>query len=209
MTGDSATVTDTFNGGTPKSLGTVTQTTTFNTSSTFVVPTTQTGCVDLPNVATVTSNGTPVTATATVTACATTTVTQQNVPDGTTVTLAKTANVAVVKPSGTVRFTIHWKNTGKVAAKNVVVCDKLPSGMTFSSAAGATFKSGKACWSRKSVGVGSELNFVVVAKVDADAGSQTFNNVATATASNAPSRTANAKVRSLPQKKHRPGGVTG
>ena len=177
VTGDSATVTDTFNGGTPKSLGTVTQTTTFNTSSSFVVPTTQTGCVDLPNVATVTSNGTPVTATATVTACASTPVTEQNVPDGTTVTLTKTANVAVVKPSGTVRFTIHWKNTGKVAAKNVVICDKLPSGMTFSSAAGATFKSGKACWSRKSVGVGSELNFVVVAKVDADAGSQTFNNV--------------------------------
>ncbi len=209
VTGDSATVTDTFNGGTPKSLGTVTQTTTFNTSSSFVVPTTQTGCVDLPNIATVTSNGTPVTATATVTACASTPVTEQNVPDGTTVTLTKTANVAVVKPSGTVRFTIHWKNTGKVAARNVVVCDKLPSGMTFSSASGATFKSGKACWSRKSVGVGSQLNFVVVAKVDADAGSQTFNNVATATASNAPSRTANAKVRSLPQKKHRPGGVTG
>ena len=60
VTGDSATVTDTFNGGTPKSLGTITQTTTFNTSSSFVVPTTQTGCVDLPNVATVTSNGTPV-----------------------------------------------------------------------------------------------------------------------------------------------------
>jgi uncharacterized repeat protein (TIGR01451 family) len=209
VTGDSAVVVDTFNGGTPTPLGTVTQTTTFNTSRSFVVPTSQTGCVDLPNVATVTSNGIPVSATATATACATPAVTQQSVPDATTVTLAKTADVAVVKPGGTVRFTIHWKNTGKVAARNVEICDKLPSGMTFSSAAGATFKSGKACWTRKSVGVGSELNFVVVAKVDADAGSQKFTNVATATASNAPSRTANAKVRSLPQKKAKPGGVTG
>jgi uncharacterized repeat protein (TIGR01451 family) len=209
VTGDSAAVVDTFNGGTPTPLGTVTQTTTFSTTKTFVVPAGQTACVDLPNVATVTSNGVPVSATAIVTACATPTVTQQNVPDGTTMTLAKTANVAVAKPGGTVRFSIHWKNTGKVAVRNLQICDKLPSGMTFSSAAGAAFKSGKACWTRKSVGVGSELNLVVVAKIDADAGSQHFTNVATATASNAPSKTANAKVRSLPQKKAKPGGVTG
>ena len=69
VTGDSATVTDTFNGGAPVSLGVVTQTTTFPTSATFTVPAAQTGCVDLPNVATVTSVGTPATATATVTVC--------------------------------------------------------------------------------------------------------------------------------------------
>jgi uncharacterized repeat protein (TIGR01451 family) len=214
VTGDSATVTDTFNGGTPVPLGVVTQTTTFPTSATYVVPAAQAGCVDLPNVATVTSIGTPATATATVTVCKTTPVpsppvTPAGSPSGTTVSLKKTASVAVVKPGGTVRFTIGWKNTGKNAAKNVVICDKLPSGLTFSSAAGATFKSGKACWTHKSVAVGDSLSFVVVAKVDADAGSRTFTNVATATASNAPSRTANAKVRSLPQKAVKPGGVTG
>ena len=216
VTGDSATVTDTFNGGAPVSLGVVTQTTTFPTSATFTVPAAQTGCVDLPNVATVTSVGTPATATATVTVCKTTPVptptppvTPAGGPSNTTVSLTKSASVAVVKPGATVRFTIGWKNTGKKAARNVVICDKLPSGLTFSSAAGATFKSGKACWSRKSVGVGKRLSFVVVAKIDADAGSRTFTNVATATASNAPSRRANAKVRSLPQKSQKPGGVTG
>ena len=211
VTGDSATVTDVFNGGTPVSLGVVTQTTSFPTSATFTVPTTQTGCVDLPNVATVTSTGTPATATATVTACKTTPppVVPAGGPSNTTISLTKTASVAVVKPGGTVHFTIHWKNTGKNAAKNVVVCDKLPSGLTFSSAPGASFKSGKACWTRKSVAVGESLTFGVVAKVDADAGSRTFTNVATATASNAPSRTASAKVRSLPQKSQKAGGVTG
>jgi uncharacterized repeat protein (TIGR01451 family) len=219
VTGDSATVTDTFNGGAPVSLGVVTQTTTFPTSATFVVPAAQAGCVDLPNVATVTSVGTPATATATVTACKTTPVptttttplaTPAGGPSNTTVSLAKTANVAVVKPGATVHFTIRWKNTGKVAAKNVQICDKLPSGLTFSPApAGATFKAGKACWSRKSVAVGKSLTYDVVAKVDADAGSRTFTNVATATASNAPSKTANAKVRSLPQQTQKPGGVTG
>jgi uncharacterized repeat protein (TIGR01451 family) len=216
VTGDSATVTDTFNGGPPVSLGVVTQTTTFPTSATFTVPAAQTGCVDLPNVATVTSVGTPATATATVTVCKNTpvptttpSVTQVGGPSNTTVSLKKNASVAVVKPGATVRFTIGWKNTGKVAAKNVEICDKLPSGLTFSSAPGATFKSGKACWTRKSVAVGKSLTFGVVAKINADAGSQTFTNVATATASNAPSKTANAKVRSLPQKTQKPGGVTG
>jgi uncharacterized repeat protein (TIGR01451 family) len=211
VSGDSTTVTDTFNSGVPNSLGTVTQTTTFNTQATYTVPTTQTACVDLPNMAVVTSAGTPVTATATVTACKTAipTVVQQGTPSDTTVTLAKAANIVVVKPGGVVRFSIRWKNTGKVAAKNVVICDKLPSGLTFSSAPGATFKSGKACWKRKSVGVGSELSFAVVAKVDADAGSRSFTNVASATASNAPSKQASAKVRSLPQKSVKPGGVTG
>ena len=216
VSGDSATVTDSFNGGTPVSLGVVTQTTTFPTSATFVVPASQTGCIDLPNTAVVTSTGTPATATSTVTVCKTvppTPPTPPVVPAGgpskTTISLKKSANVAVVKPGATVRFTIGWKNTGKTAAKNVVICDKLPSGLTFSSAAGATFKSGKACWSTKSVAVGKSLTYVVVARVDADAGSRTFTNVATATASNAPSRTAKAKVRSLPQKSQKPGGVTG
>jgi uncharacterized repeat protein (TIGR01451 family) len=209
VTGDSSVVTDTFNGGTPSSLGTVTQTTTFNTQASFVVPSSQTGCVDLPNVATVTSVGTPATATATVTACVTPAVVIEGGPDSTTITLAKSANVSVVKPGGLVRFTIKWRNTGKIAAKRVVICDKLPSGMTFSSAPGSSFKAGKACWTRKSVGVGSELQFLVVAKVDADAGQQTFRNVATATAANAPSKTATATVKSLPQRKVRPGGVTG
>jgi uncharacterized repeat protein (TIGR01451 family) len=211
VSGDSAAVTDTFNSGVPNSLGTVTQTTTFNTQATYTVPTTQNGCVDLPNIAMVTSTGTPATATTTVTACKETVpaVVQQGGPSDTTIRLTKAANVSVVKPGGVVRFSIRWKNTGKVAAKNVVICDKLPSGLTFNSAPGAAFKAGKACWTRKSVRVGSELSFRVVAKVDGDAGSRSFTNVATATASNAPSKQATAKVRSLPQRSVKPGGVTG
>jgi uncharacterized repeat protein (TIGR01451 family) len=212
VTGDSADITDAFNGGAPVDLGTVNQTTTFNTSSSFTVPTTQTGCVDLPNLATVTSNGASSTANATVTACITPQVVEQGKPavtPDTVMTLTKSADVSVVKPGGLVHFTIGWKNTGKAAAKNVQICDKLPAGMTFSSAPGSTFKSGKACWTRGSVGVGNSLKFNVVAKVDADAGTQSFTNVATATASNAKSVHASAKVRSLPQRKARPGGVTG
>jgi uncharacterized repeat protein (TIGR01451 family) len=123
--------------------------------------------------------------------------------------LTKSANASVIKPGGTVGFTIRWKNTGKSDAKDVVICDRLPSGMTFGSAPGASFKSGKACWSRSSVASGKSLHFFVLAKIDADAGARSFTNVATATASNAHSVHATAKVRSLPQKAARPGGVTG
>ena len=212
-TGDSADVTDAFNGGAPVDLGTVNQTTSFNTSSSYTVPTTMTNCIDLPNTATVTSNGASTTSTATVTACITPAkVVEQGKPavtPDTVMTLTKSADVSVVAPGGLVHFTIHWKNTGKSAAKNVMICDRLPAGMTFSSAPGASFKSGKACWTKSSVAVGGDLKFSVVAKVDADAGAQTFTNVATATASNAKSVQASAKVRSLPQRKARPGGVTG
>jgi uncharacterized repeat protein (TIGR01451 family) len=124
-------------------------------------------------------------------------------------TLAKSASAAVVKPGNTVRFSLKWKNTGKFAAKNVVICDTLPSGMTFSSAPGATFKSGKACWTRSAVGSGKSLAFSVIAKIDADAGTRTLTNTAQATASNAPTVHASASVRSLPQKTAKPGGVTG
>jgi uncharacterized repeat protein (TIGR01451 family) len=216
ITGDSADIVDTFNGGAPVDLGTVNASTTFNTSSSYVIPTTQTGCADLPNTATLTSNGTTTTSTAMVTEC-TTPVTPAKVPEAkkaggptkTTMTISKTASVPVVKPGNSVRFSIRWKNTGKATAKNVVVCDTLPSGMTFASAPGAAFKSGKACWTRKAVGVGKSLAFIVIAKVDADQGAKTFTNVANATASNAKSVRAQAPVRSLPQKKVRPGGVTG
>ena len=106
-------------------------------------------------------------------------------PSNTTISLIKRASSSTVKAGGTVSFTIHWKNTGKTAAKNVVICDDLPNQMTFVSAKGSTFKNGKACWTRKSVAKGATLTFRVVARVDANVGNVKLVNVATATASNA------------------------
>ena len=106
-------------------------------------------------------------------------------------------------------FTIHWKNTGKATAKNVVICDDLPNQMTFVSAKGSTFKNGKACWTRKSVAKGATLTFRVVARVDANVGNEKLVNVATATASNAKPAKAKAPVRALRNARTRAGGVTG
>jgi uncharacterized repeat protein (TIGR01451 family) len=130
-------------------------------------------------------------------------------PSKTTISLTKRAASPTVKAGGTMAFTIVWKNTGKAKAKNVVICDDLPNQMTFVSAKGATFKNGKACWTRKFVAKGATLTFRVVAHVSATVGNGKLVNVATATASNAKPATAKAPVRALRNERTRAGGVTG
>jgi uncharacterized repeat protein (TIGR01451 family) len=132
-----------------------------------------------------------------------------SVPSKTTISLSKRASSPSVKAGGTVSFTIIWKNTGKAAARNVVICDDLPNQLTFVSAKGAAFKNGKACWMRKSVAKGTTLTFRVVARVDAGVGNKELVNVATAKASNAKPATAKAPVRALRNARTRAGGVTG
>jgi uncharacterized repeat protein (TIGR01451 family) len=132
-----------------------------------------------------------------------------SVPSKTSISLTKSASSPVVKAGTTVSFQIVWKNTGKAAAKHVVICDDLPNHMTFVSSEGASFSNGRACWTRKSVAKGATLTFRVVARVDANAGNVHLVNVATATARNAKPATAKAPVRVLRNERTRKGGVTG
>jgi hypothetical protein len=67
----------------------------------------------------------------------------------------------------------------------VLVCDTLPSHMTFVSAPGAIFVGGKACWSFASLAAGATRTFHIVAHVDADAPTGDETNVARATSANA------------------------
>ena len=163
-----------------------------------------TSCRTYDNTATITATDTPACptdASASVQVCrqsppaAATSI--KTTPKGHAISLIKRASSPTVKAGGIVSFTILWKNTGKAAAKNVVICDDLPSQMTFVSAKGSTFKNGKACWTRKSVAKGATLTFRVVARVDANVGNVKLINVATATASNAKPARAKAPVRVL------------
>jgi hypothetical protein len=108
-----------------------------------------------------------------------------------------------------VKFTIRFKVTGKAAAVNVKVCDKLPAAMVFVSAPGATFQKGQACWLRKSVKPGTTLVFRVTAKVDANVGVGTACNNVVATASNAATDRAKRCVRVLPRAGRVGGGTVG
>ena len=86
---------------------------------------------------------------------------------------------------------------GPVAAVNVVVCDTLPAHMTFSSAPGASFVGGKACWTFSRVVSGGSRTMRVIAKVDADAPAGAERNLARAASPNAGTARAAAIVHIL------------
>jgi uncharacterized repeat protein (TIGR01451 family) len=113
--------------------------------------------------------------------------------------LTKTASRSPVDAGDDVTFTIVLRNSGPASAVNVVLCDTLPSHMTFSSAPGATFVGGRACWSYASLGAGARRTVHVVADVDADAPSGVERNVARATSPNAGTAQDDAAVRILAQ----------
>jgi uncharacterized repeat protein (TIGR01451 family) len=218
---DTVNVSDLFDGAAPATLpggANLNASASFTYSRTVAVP--ATACRVYDNTATVTATDVPSYskgATVTVQACRQAPpavvppppVVPAAVPSKTTITLDKRASSPTVEAGGTVSFTITWQNTGKVAARNVLICDRLPNQMSFVSAKGATFKSGKACWARKSVAKGATLTFRVTARVEATVGNEKLVNVATATASNAKPATATAPVRARRQEATKPGGVTG
>jgi uncharacterized repeat protein (TIGR01451 family) len=214
---DSVNVTDAFDGGPAVTVdggANLTASGSFTYGRTVAVP--ATACRVYDNTASVTAVDTPSyskTATATVQACRqappSPPVKIVGTPTHTTIKLSKHASSPTVKAGGTVAFTITWTNTGPVAAKHVLICDRLPDELTFVSAKGASYKNGKACWSKQSVRKGATLTFRVVARADATVGNKKLVNVATATASNAKPATAKAPVRAVRKAGTRPAGVTG
>jgi uncharacterized repeat protein (TIGR01451 family) len=111
--------------------------------------------------------------------------------------LTKTADHPTVEAGDTIGFTLVLRVAGPVAAVNIVVCDTLPAHMTFSSAPGASFVGGKACWSFAHVAPGGKRTMRVIAKVDADAPTGNEQNVARAASANAGTARAEAVVHVL------------
>ena len=211
---DAVNVGDIFDGAAPVTFADgvgLSSSRTFTYSRTVPVP--ASGCRVFDNTANITATDVPSyskDASATVQTCRKTPpVVPAGVPSRTTISLTKHAASPRVKAGGTALFTIVWKNTGKAAAKHVVICDNLPDHMTFVSAARASYRDGKVCWMRRSVASGTALTFRVVARVDAGVGNEKLVNVATATASNAKPARAEAPVRALRNTRTRAGGVTG
>jgi uncharacterized repeat protein (TIGR01451 family)/fimbrial isopeptide formation D2 family protein len=114
-----------------------------------------------------------------------------------------------IEAGRTVAFKIQVKNSGRGAAADVVVCDRLPGAMSFVSVAGAKFEHGNACWKVAMLAPGGSRSFHVVARIDGGLGSRTVRNVATVEADNAPNRRAVAPVRVKSSGSGRGGGVTG
>ena len=162
------------------------------------------GCRAHVNTATVTAADSHVAASATATA-------EVCRSDHATLGLARLAPRSVVGAGTTVRFILSVRVGPDAAARELTVCDRLPSSMTFVRAPGATFRRGDACWTRAGAKPGAVLRFAVVARVDHGAAAGTACNHTSATAGNAATVRARTCVAVAPRRDALRGtvGVTG
>ena len=112
----------------------------------------------------------------------------------TRIRLTKTASPTSVTAGADVHFTIVLRVTGPVAAKNVHVCDALPTNMSFVAFPGGTLQNGKACWTFAGVARGGSRTMTLTALVASDAPTGVEHNIARATTGNAGTAHAQAAV---------------
>ncbi len=123
-------------------------------------------------------------------------------------TLTKTASRKVIEGGQKVGFTITLRN-GSTALVNATICDRLPAALVFVKAAGASFVKGEACWKKSYVAPQKVLRLHLIARAVKGGVARKARNVASASADNAPRRSAAATVRIKPVFSGAPGGVTG
>lgn len=114
-----------------------------------------------------------------------------------------------VEAGKTVKFRIRVTNTSQSAAADVLLCDHLPSAMSYVSVAGSRFERGNACWSIDMLAAGASRSYQVKARVDGGAGGGTIRNVAVVQSDNTPTRSDAAAVQIESSGPGRGGGVTG
>lgn len=117
----------------------------------------------------------------------------------------KTARRARVRAGGRMRYTIRVGNRGRGVARGVVVCDRLPRGMTLVSAPGSRLRNGRICWRISRLRPLGSRRFTLTTRANPRASGPT-TNVATAEAPRTRTRTARARVLIRPR---RPPAVTG
>jgi uncharacterized repeat protein (TIGR01451 family) len=124
-------------------------------------------------------------------------------------TLTKIANRKSVRGGRKVAFKIRFTLSGSTAAVNMTVCDRLPAGLVFVKAPGASFNRGEACWNFAYLEPGATRTMRVVTRAERGVKVRKVRNVATASASNAAQHKASAKVKVKPAYAAPSGGVTG
>jgi uncharacterized repeat protein (TIGR01451 family) len=125
-----------------------------------------------------------------------------------TLGLTKVANRKAVKAGQTITYTLRVRNPSSAPAKNVKVCDDLPSGLVYvSSKSRAKLTKGQYCWTVKSLGAGKSKTFSLTARA-LKGTSGTKTNRATASSPDARTKRASRSVR-VTRTALRAGGVTG
>lgn len=186
-----------FNNVTPMQLA-ANATVTVETTTTTTTPTTTTT--------------TPTTTTPTTTTPTTTTTTTPTTTAPTTTKsrlgLTKTANGSSFRVGQRITYTLRVSNPSSSTMRGVRVCDTLPAGMAFVKASpSAKLSNGRYCWTVGSLKAKASKRFTLVVRVLGGAPSKVTNR-ATATGTNALSRTASKTVRIM-RTAAKSGGVTG
>jgi uncharacterized repeat protein (TIGR01451 family) len=111
------------------------------------------------------------------------------------VTLRKRASRATVRPGGTVDFVITATARGTGTARDIEVCDRLPSGVSIVSSGGARVRDGQPCWTIARLDGGQSRALHL--RVRVAGGPRRITNVATLTVAGQAPVTARARVRVL------------
>jgi uncharacterized repeat protein (TIGR01451 family) len=126
----------------------------------------------------------------------------------TSLSLRKRASPARVPARGRVSFRLTVRNRGTQPALAVRVCDRLPNGLTFSSAPGAVLRGRTACWRIAKLAGHHARSFTIHARADNVSRVRRIRNRATAKGSNTRRVAARARIAIIPAAP-RGGGVTG
>jgi uncharacterized repeat protein (TIGR01451 family) len=113
------------------------------------------------------------------------------------VTLRKRASRATVRPGGTVDFVLTATARGTGTARDIEVCDRLPSGLSIVSSGGARVRNGQPCWTIARLDGGRSRSLRLRVRVSATGGGRRITNVATLAFGDQPLRIARARVRVL------------
>jgi uncharacterized repeat protein (TIGR01451 family) len=125
-----------------------------------------------------------------------------------TLALTKNVNHTVLRAGSTATYTLRVRNPSKRSVRDVRVCDRLPSGLTYvSSTANAKLTKSGYCWTTKRLYAGRSKTYRITVRALAGAKGQTVNR-ATASSSGATTKNARRTIRVLAA--NAPGGgVTG
>ena len=98
--------------------------------------------------------------------------------------IAKRADRHLLYPSQRVTFRITVRNRGRGIARNVVVCDRMPAGLTVVRAPGARRSGRDLCWRVATMRPNARKSFVVVARVGPSSRRRAIVNPADVSGSN-------------------------
>jgi uncharacterized repeat protein (TIGR01451 family) len=99
-------------------------------------------------------------------------------PPGCDLPIEKHADARTVSPGGRVGYRIAVRNRGRLRARNILVCDRIPHAMTFVSADRKLLRrAGRRCLRIPSLRPGQRFSFHLVLRVDTNAPPGTENNI--------------------------------